>query len=203
MAVDVDTPDAKIDEPATDQPNEQPRDDGEADDDRPTVVIGADANRGVRFAITMGLVFLVAVSGLAGWLGYQGYQSHRAQQQRNLLIQVARQGALNLTTINYAQADADVARILDSSTGIFRDDFQKRAAAFIDVVKRAQSKSEGSITEAGLESQDGDQAQVLVAVSVNTSLAGAPEQQPRAWRMRVTVQKVGEATKVANVEFVP
>lgn len=202
MAVDVDAPD-KIDEPATDHPNEQARDDGEADDDRPAVVIGADANRGVRLAITVGLVFLVALSGLAGWMGYQGYQSHRDQQQRNLFIQAARQGALNLTTINFTRADADVARILDSSTGIFRDDFQKRAPTFIDVVKRAQSKSEGSITEAGLESQDGDQAQVLVAVSVNTSLAGAPEQRPRAWRMRLTVQKVGEGTKVANVEFVP
>jgi Mce-associated membrane protein len=47
------------------------------------------------------------------------------------------------------------------------------------------------------------QARVLVAVSVKTSNAGAPEQKPPAWRMRMTVQKVGEDAKVSNVEFVP
>jgi len=38
---------------------------------------------------------------------------------------------------------------------------------------------------------------------VNTSNVGAPQQEPRAWRMRLTVTKVGEEAKVSNVEFVP
>jgi len=38
---------------------------------------------------------------------------------------------------------------------------------------------------------------------VKTTLAGAPQQDPRAWRMRIDVQRVGEQVKVANVEFVP
>jgi Mce-associated membrane protein len=44
---------------------------------------------------------------------------------------------------------------------------------------------------------------VLVAVTVKTSNAGAAEQEPRAWRMRLTVKKVGDEAKVSNVEFVP
>jgi len=44
---------------------------------------------------------------------------------------------------------------------------------------------------------------VLVAVAVKTSTVDSPEQKPRAWRMRIDVQKVGGGTKVANVEFVP
>jgi Mce-associated membrane protein len=43
----------------------------------------------------------------------------------------------------------------------------------------------------------------LVAVTVKTSNAGAPDQQPRSWRMRISVQKVGDEAKVSNVEFVP
>jgi Mce-associated membrane protein len=39
-------------------------------------------------------------------------------------------------------------------------------------------------------------------VAVKTSNAGAPEQDPRAWRMRITVQKDGDQAKVSNVEFV-
>ena len=157
----------------------------------------------VRLATIAGLVVVVALAGLTGWLGFRTYESHKADEQRKLFLQVGRQGALNLTTIDFQQADADVQRILDSATGTFYDDFQKRAQPFVDVVKQAQSKSVGTIAEAGLESESDNEAQVLVAVTVKTSNAGAPEQEPRAWRMRITVQKVGDEAKVANVEFVP
>ena len=159
----------------------------------------------VRLATIAGLVLVLALGGLTGWLGFRAYESRKAEEQRNLYLQVGRQGALNLTTIDHQHADADVQRILDSATGTFYDDFQRRAQPFVDVVKQAQSKSVGTISEAGLESESesGDEAQVLVAVTVKTSNAGAPEQEPRAWRMRISVQKVGDEAKVANVEFVP
>ena len=159
----------------------------------------------VRLAVITGLVLVVALAGLTGWLGYRAYQSHQADEQQKLFLSVGRQGALNLTSIDWQHADADVQRILDSATGTFYDDFQKRAQPFMEVVKQAQSKSVGTIAEAGLEPQSitANGAQVLVAVTVKTSNAGAPEQGPRAWRMRITVQKVGDEAKVANVEFVP
>ncbi|MCW2686104.1 MAG: hypothetical protein JWR37_994 [Mycobacterium sp.] len=156
-----------------------------------------------RIALVAGLVVVVALAALVGWLGYRTYQSHQAEQQRELFVQVGRQGALNLTTIDFAHADADIQRILDSATGTFYDDFAQRSKPFVDVVKQAQSKSVGTVTEAGLESENGDQGQVLVAVAVKTSNAGAAEQAPRAWRMRISVQKVGDEAKVSNVEFVP
>ena len=157
----------------------------------------------LRLATIVGLVLVVALAGLTGWLGFRTYQSHQADEQRKLFLQVGRQGALNLTTIDWQQADANVQRILDSATGTFYDDFQKRAQPFVEVVKQAQSKSVGTIAEAGLESESDNGAQVLVAVTVKTSNAGAPEQAPRAWRMRISVQKVGDEAKVSNVEFVP
>jgi Mce-associated membrane protein len=157
----------------------------------------------VRLAMIAGLVAAVALAALTGWLGFRTYQSKQADEQRSLYLQVGRQGALNLTSIDWQQADANVQRILDSATGTFYDDFQKRAGPFVEVVKQAQSKSVGTIAEAGLESVSDNSAQVLVAVTVKTSNAGAPEQQPRAWRMRISVQKVGDEAKVSNVEFVP
>jgi len=157
----------------------------------------------VQLATIAGIVLVLALGGLTGWLGFRAYQAHEAEQERNLFLQVGRQGALNLTTIDWQNAEADVQRVLESATGTFYDDFQNRAQPFVEVVKQAQSKSVGTIAEAGLESTDGDQAKVLVAVTVNTSNAGAPQQEPRAWRMRLTVEKVGEEAKVSNVEFVP
>lgn len=154
-------------------------------------------------ATLFGLAMVVVLAGLVGWLGFRVYQSHQAQAQRSQFLQVARQGALNLTTIDWQHAEADVHRILDGATGEFYDDFAKRSQPFIEVLKKAQAKTVGTITEAGLESQTADSAQALVAVSVQTSNAGEAEQVPRAWRMRIDVQKVGDQVKVSNVGFVP
>lgn len=156
-----------------------------------------------RLATIFGLVAVVALAAVAGWLGVKSYHSYQTQAERELYVQVARQGAINLTTIDWQRADADVQRILDSATGSFYDDFSSRSQPFVDVVKQAQSTSVGTVVEAGVESATDNGAQVLVAVSVMTSNPGAPEQQPRAWRMRITVDRVGDDAKVSNVEFVP
>jgi Mce-associated membrane protein len=157
----------------------------------------------LRLATIAGLVVVLALAGLTGWSGYRGYKAYQGEKQRELFLQVGRQGAINLTTIDWQNAEADVQRVLDSATGTFYDDFQNRSAPFVEVVKQAQSKSVGTISEAGLESASSDEAKVLVAVTVNTSNLGAPQQDPRAWRMRLTVTKVGDDAKVSNVEFVP
>jgi Mce-associated membrane protein len=158
---------------------------------------------GFRLALLVGLLSVLVFGALGGWLGYGVYRAHQADLQRSRFLAVGKQGALNLTTIDYNRADADVQRILESSTGQFYDDFSKRAPAFIGVVKETKSKTQGSITEAGMESIGGDSARVLVAVAVNTSNATAADQPTRHWRMRVDVQKVGDAVKVSNVGFVP
>jgi Mce-associated membrane protein len=159
---------------------------------------------GIPRPIAVGVAIIVGLVGLGGWLGYRVHQDHQVQAQRNLYVQVARQTAINLTTINYTEVDADIKRVLDSATGGFHDEFQNRSQPFVEVVKKVQSKSEGTIAEAGLLSYTKDQAQVLVAVSVKTSMAAAPaDQEPRRWRMRLTVDKTGDSAKVSNVEFVP
>jgi Mce-associated membrane protein len=154
-------------------------------------------------ATLFGVAMVVVLAGLVGWLGFRAHQSQQPQAQRSQFLQVARQGALNLTTIDWQHAEADVHRILDGATGEFYDDFAKRSQPFIDVLTKAQAKTVGTITEAGLESQTNDSAQALVALSVQTSNAGEAEPVPREWRMRINVQKVGDQVKVSNVGFVP
>ena len=116
-------------------------------------------------------------------------------------MQAGRDGALALTSIDYERVDEDVQRILDSSTGLFRDDFAVRADSFKAAARQAQSKSVGTVTEAGVETVDGDQGRILVTLVVMTSNRGAPEQQPKVWRTRVSVVKESDAYKVAAVEF--
>lgn len=175
------------------------------DDDADT---GPDAGRRVQRApkksvVAVALAASVALAILVGWLGFGTYQRHERLLECERFVAVGRQAAVNLTTIDFNEADADVARVLESATGTFRDDFQKRAQPFIDVVRKAKSRSVGVVTEAGLERLDGDHAQILVAVQVKSSTEGGPESEPRDWRMRIDVQKSGSDLKLANVQFVP
>ena len=151
----------------------------------------------------VGISVVVALVILCGWLGYQANRARDDAHFRALVIQVAKQGAVNLTTIDFEHAESDVQRILDSATGEFHDDFQNRSAPFIEVVEQAKSKSVGTVTEAGLESLDRGQGRVLVAVTVKTVSNGKTEEQPRYWRMRMTVIREGDGAKVSKVDLVP
>lgn len=149
------------------------------------------------------LAALAALIVVTAWLAYRDVSVRREADHRQEMMAAARQGLLSLTTIDHEHADEDVQRILDSSTGSFRDDFEKRAKPFADAARQAQSKSVGTVTAAGVESAGGDEGQVLVAMTVMTSNRGVPERQPKAWRVRVTVSKADDGFKVSRVEFVP
>ncbi|WP_241010589.1 mammalian cell entry protein [Mycobacterium camsae] len=154
------------------------------------------------WATVFGVVALVGLATLTSWLGFRVHQSQQAQSQRAQFLQVARQGALNLTTIDWHHAEADVHRVLDGATGEFYNDFARRSGPFIEVLQQAKASTVGTVTEAGLESQTADSAQALVEVSVQTSNAGEPEPVPRIWRMRIAVARIGDHLKVSHVGFV-
>ena len=155
-----------------------------------------------RAVVAVCAVTLVALGSIGGWLGYRLVEDRRDQAQQSVFVEAARQGAINLTTIDHSTVDADIKRILDSSTGTFHEDFEKRSQPFADVVKQAQSVSAGTVSSAALESRDGDTAQVLVVMSVKMSNAGAAEPDPRVWRMRIGVQQTGDTARVSDVAFV-
>jgi len=157
----------------------------------------------LRLGLVVVIILILGLGCLAAWWGYQTLQAQRADQQRAMFLAAGRQAAEDLTTIDYTAIDANIKRILDLSTGSFYDEFHKNTQGFVDVVTNAKSKSEGSVTAAGIETINGDTAQILASVSVKMTNTGAPEQQPRLWRMRISLQRGPNGTKVSNVGFVP
>jgi Mce-associated membrane protein len=153
-------------------------------------------------ALAASLIVVVLLVGLVGWLSVRADEARSAEAKRNLFVEVARQCAVNLSTVDYEDADADARRILDSATGNFYDNFSHRSKLFVDNVKQARSKSVGTVTDAGLESETGNEGRVLVAVTVQAANPGSGEQEPQFWRMRITVRKVGDGAKISNVAFV-
>jgi len=128
----------------------------------------------------------------------------RYQQRQAAFIAGAKQGVTNMISLDYTKARADVQRVIDSSTGEFKDDFKNRAKDFIAVVEQSKAVTDGTINGAAVESMKGGSAVVLVsATSRVTNSPPGKDQPPRMWRLRVTIADVGGQYKMSKVEYVP
>ena len=192
-------PDEGVDDEAADEVSDEAADEASDDAESP-----APERRRLRssLAAVVGGVLIVALMALTGWLGYDYFKVHQEQQRRDMFMETARQGATNLTSIDWEHAEDDIQRVLDSSTGRFYDDFEKRSKSFLEVVKQIKSKSVGTVTASGLESYSEDEAKVLMSVTVRSTNAGVPEQAPQVWRMVLTVRDIDGEAKVSSVEFI-
>lgn len=196
---DADEADASAADPTPDAADDKPA----VSDDEALAFLKQAApkrDRRVIAALVVGLVVVVALGALVTWLGQRELQSRRDDALYEMYLTAGKQSAANLTTIDYRHVDDDIKRALDTSTGAYFDEFKQRSAAVIDSVKQQQSVSSGTITEAGVESANDTTGVVLVAVKVHTEVGSGPPQRDRYWRVRLTMQKVGDSAKVSNVE---
>lgn len=157
--------------------------------------------------IAAGLAIIVILAALAG-SGYM-VKEHRdevRQRQRAAeFVAAARQGVVTLTTLDFNNAKQGVQSILDDSTGSFKDDFVKMADDFTKVVEQSKVVSRGTVQAAAVELDTitKDSAVVLVASTSEVTNAAGAKQDPRSYRLIVTVARDGGQLKISKVEFVP
>lgn len=150
------------------------------------------------------IVILVAVA-----VSIDMVLAHRSasqkQQRAAEFAAAARQGVVTLTSLDFNTAKADVQRIIDNSTGPFKDDFQKTADEFIKAVEGSKVVEQGSVEAAAvdLDSMTNDSAVVLVASKTDVTNAAGAKQDPRNFRLIVTVTREGDRLKMSKVQFVP
>lgn len=159
----------------------------------------------LRSRIGVGLAGLVAggcavLTGLMLWqhAGAAAQRSHDAQ-----IVEGARAGVSALLTIDHTRARADVQRVLDLSTGTFREDFAKTADDFVATAESQKVVTVARIKATALESVDDDGGVVLVAVNSEVTNAAGAKQDARPFRMSVTVARDGGQFKMSSLEFVP
>jgi Mce-associated membrane protein len=152
--------------------------------------------------IIAAVVVICALLGISGWMAWHHHNVVQERQRAAAYVAAARQGVVNLTSLDFNKAKEDVQRVLDSATGAFKDDFQRRAQDFESVVKDSKAVTEGSVAAAAVESMNNDSAVVLVLANERvTNIAGAKDQ-PRTFRFRVSVVHDGDQLKLSKVEFV-
>jgi Mce-associated membrane protein len=221
--------DAKAEEAETAQPEDHAEFDEEAEVledeaedagdeslDESTEPEGAPSPRG-RFGRLRGRVRLPKLSTLAQaaaillilafvtFSGYTLWEHHDVEQRQErtaAFVAGAKRGVVNMTSLDFNKAKEDVQRVIDSSTGEFKDDFARRAADFTKVIEQSKVVTEGTVNAAALVSMDEDSAVVLVSATSHITSSAGSKNGPLPWRLRVTVTEEGGQYKMSKVEFV-
>jgi Mce-associated membrane protein len=132
------------------------------------------------------------------------HEKSRRTQQIAEYAAAARQGLVNLMSIDYATADDSVQRVLDGSTGRFRTNFEETADEFVKALKDEKIVTKATVNDAAVESMTDDSAVVLLSATSRREGQQAPkdQQEPRLWRVVLTLQRDGGQIKMSSVEFV-
>ncbi len=160
----------------------------------------------IRLKVVAAALVVVATVGFlaaSAWMTFQHRQVTAERQRSAEFSAAARQGVVTLMSLNFNSAADDVKRIIDSTTGDFKKDFESRAAEFTKAAQDSKVITEANVNAIAVKSMTQDTATVLVAVTTNVSNAASKEQQPRSWRLNVDVARDGGQIKLAKVEFVP
>ena len=154
-----------------------------------------------RLLLVLSVVGLLLVLALAA-LAVQAVRYDRDDDRREDALRAATQSALNLTSIDNREFDADVARVLAGSTGAFKTDFETRSKDLEAVLTENQVVSQGKVIEAGLVRSDERTATALVVVDSEVRNTAAPEGRVNTYRMRLELELVDGRWLTSQLEFV-
>lgn len=154
-------------------------------------------------AVILAVIGIAALASTSAWIVVKHRQ---AEHQRDLSAQfsaAARQGVVSLMSLDFNRAKEDVQRIVDSSTGQFREDFQSQAEEFAKVAESSKVVTAANVTATAVQTMTEDTADVLVAAASTITNAQGAKEDPRSWRLIVSVARDGDQIKMAKVEFAP
>lgn len=178
----------------------------EATDDEPAEVPPAKKRRLPGRAALAAILVLVAVAGLLGATGWMLWEHRKADAERHRSAEyaaAARQGVVNLMSMDYAHAQESVQRVIDDSMGRMKTNFEDTSKDLIKALQDSKMVTKVTVNDAAVESMDEETATVLIAATSHREGPNAPkeDQQPRVWRVVVTVQRDGGQIKMSDVEF--
>ena len=148
------------------------------------------------------LTVVLAVAAILLAVQLRGYT--RIDGARAAAVTAAKQSALNLTSIDTRNFDADVKRVADTATGAFLADFQQRVQdkGFRDALTQSKVISEGRIVDAGLVRSDSRNATVLVVIDTTVRNTATPNGRVNPYRMQLELELRGGRWLTSDLQFV-
>lgn len=156
-----------------------------------------------RLGIAAGGLLIGVLTAATGVMLWQHTHVAAQHTRDRAIVDAARNSVTALLTIDHTRAKADVQRILDMSTGGFRDDFAKNADDFIATAEKSKAVTKGTINAAALDSAGPGSGVVLIAATSQVTNVNGAKEDARPFRMSVTVTRDGDQFKMSDLEFVP
>ncbi|MEV3906025.1 hypothetical protein AB0K11_27215 [Mycobacterium sp. NPDC050551] len=204
---------------ADDVADESVADEAGADDGSPVADFAAHdadekpARRRLHLRVPLptwkGVALFLAVLCTGALLAASGYmiREHRqAERDAQLTAEytaAGRQAVVTLMSLDFNKAEEGVQRIIDNSTGKFREDFQQQAQTFAQVAQDSKVITEVTVNSAAVSTMTDDSANVIVSATSRVTNAAGANKDPRGWRLSVDLERDGDQVKMSRVEFVP
>ena len=154
-------------------------------------------------AASAAVVLICAALGTSGYVVWYHRKTVDERQHTAEFAAAARQGAITLMSIDPNKARDDVQRIIDDSTGSFRNEMLITAQDLVKRVEQSKASTKGATKAVAVESMTHDSAVVLVAAKAEVANPDQSKPPPRLWRIVMNLQRDGGQIKVSKVEFVP
>lgn len=168
----------------------------------PTPSYDGEQGRPVLTASLATLVGLLVVACLVlGVLLGRHLSSRRdSDQARGDAVASGRQAILNLDALSSQTIARDLARVVDGSTGAFRDSFVKAQKDLTTLVVERKTVSTGMVLSAGVVRADLDTATVLIAVDRSIRDSSTPKAVVAHDRWRLSMERHGGRWLLADLQ---
>lgn len=149
-----------------------------------------------------GLMILLFVLAVTSVLLYVGGTDPVAGRREPALA-AARQVALDLSTVGADNAEAQLRKLDEATTGALREEFRGYAPYLPAVLREQQISWTATVDAAGLERIDAERAVALVAVSATATSTEIPDGQLRQYRLAIELRRADSRWLASSIAYIP
>lgn len=148
------------------------------------------------------VVVVCAACGVSGSLIWQHHVVSVYKHRIAAAATAARDGIEALMALDPADAEQSVQRVIDHSTGNFRENYQRESETMTKGLQETQVSTTVTINDVAVDSVTDDEAVVLLAVRTVRTDADGVQAPPWPWRVQVTLAREGGQYKMSEVDYI-
>jgi Mce-associated membrane protein len=154
-----------------------------------------------RVIVGVGIGVAVTALALAGFFGWQLKQDRDTAAAARAALEVARNYAVTLTSVDNGKVDENFAQVLDGATGEFRDMYSQSAAQLRQLLIDNKAVSHGTVVDAAIKSATKDKVEVLIFVDQSISNSTNPEPRIDRSRLAITMERIDNRWLASKVDI--
>ncbi|BBY05612.1 hypothetical protein [Mycobacterium noviomagense] len=154
-------------------------------------------------AVATAVILICTFSGTSGYVVWYHRKSVEQRQRAVEFAAAARQSAITLMSIDADKARDDLQRVIDDSTGQFKNQMLLTANGLVESVEKSKASTKATVQAVAVESMTADSAVVLVTAKADIVSPDKTKPPSRSWRIVMNLQRDGGQLKMSRVEFLP